>query len=377
MAGTSFHPNVVFVTHNDAAPKPLDDLVAVIPAGGSGSRLWPLSTPDRPKFLLDLRGTGSSMLQDTVARLRPLTDDVLVVTGQRHADGVRAQLPELADEQLLTEKSPRNSMPAIGLAAAVVEQRRGPAVIGSFAADHVIGFPEPFREAVRRAVDVARTGLVATIGIEPSEPSSAYGYIEQGEPLEGLAGAHSVMAFIEKPDADTAAQMIAQGGFVWNAGMFVTRTDVLLGHLERLQPTLHAGLREIAAAWDTDDREAVVARVWPTLTSIAIDHAIAEPVAAAGGVAVVPADFDWHDVGDFASLAALLTPDANGVVSVGRSAPVVLTDAARAMVVGGDLPVAIVGIDDVTVVHTDRAVMVLGAGAAQQVRKASAAMDDQ
>ncbi|MEX0913889.1 MAG: mannose-1-phosphate guanylyltransferase [Demequina sp.] len=354
----------------------IDDLVVVIPAGGVGSRLWPLSTPDRPKFLLDLRGTGSSMLQDTVERLSPLTTHMLVVTGQRHASAVRAQLPDLAADRLLTEVSPRNSMAAIGLAAAVIEHRRGPAIIGSFAADHVIGEPEAFRDSVRAAVEVAREGQVVTIGIEPTAPSTAYGYIRQGEPLADHAQAHQVAAFTEKPDADTAARMIGQGDHVWNAGMFVTRTDVLLGHLERLQPTLYAGLREIAVAWDTDQRDAVVERVWPTLTSIAIDHAIAEPVAAEGGMAVVPGQFDWHDVGDFASLASVLTPNADGVVTVGRSAPVVTADAARAMVVGGDVPVAIVGLDDAVVVHTDHALLILGRDAAQQVTRASAALPD-
>jgi mannose-1-phosphate guanylyltransferase len=355
----------------DAVPQTIEDLVAVIPAGGVGSRLWPLSTPDRPKFLLDLRDTGSSMLQDTVERLAPLTSAMLVVTGQRYADAVRAQLPSLPSSQLLAELSPRNSMAAIGLAAAVIEQRRGTAVIGSFAADHVIGEPEAFRDAVRAAVEVARVGKVVTIGIEPTEPSTAYGYIRQGEPLADHEGAYDAAAFTEKPEADTAARMIAQGDHVWNAGMFVSRTDVLLGHLARLQPTLHAGLREIAAAWDTDERDAVVERVWSTLTSIAIDHAIAEPVAAEGGMAVVPASFDWHDVGDFASLASLLTPNADGVVTVRRSAPVTTVDAARAMVVGGSVPVAIVGLDDVVVVHTEEALLVLGRDAAQQVTRAS------
>ena len=349
----------------------IDDLVIVIPAGGVGSRLWPLSQPHRPKFLLDLLGTGATLIQDTVARVRPLSSRVLVVTGERHVDAVAGQL-DLRREDLLTEPSPRDSMAAIALAAAVVEHRWGPRVIGSFAADHLIPDAASFRATVTRAVEVAREGKVVVIGIEPTEPSTAFGYIEMGEALTGAA--RHVVAFTEKPDAETAAGMLARGGFAWNAGMFVVRTDALLGHLDRLQPALAAGVREIAAAWDGPARAEVLARVWPTLTRIAIDHAIAEPVAAAGGVAVVPATFEWHDVGDFDSLAEL-SGVAGTAVSIHRTAPVGAVGAAGALVVGGTKPVVIVGVDDAVVVESDEALLVTVRSAAQRVKDASASLE--
>jgi mannose-1-phosphate guanylyltransferase len=354
----------------DTAAHTLEDFVAVIPAGGVGSRLWPLSQPTRPKFLLDLLDSGSSLLQDTVARLAPLAAETLVVTGVAHADAVRAQVPYLTSSQILTELSPRDSMAAIAFAAAVIEQRHGTRMMGSFPADHVIGEPEKFRAAVVTAVAAARTGKVVTIGITPTEPSSAFGYIKQGSPLEQLSEVLAVESFTEKPDLTRAQRMLDEGGYVWNAGMFVVATDVLLAHLERLQPTLYVGVRELAAAWDGPERDEVVARVWPTLTRIAIDHAVAEPVAADGGVAVVPGDFDWHDVGDFDSLAGLIAPDAQGVVQSRRSAPVTLTDASGAVVIGGSKPVAIVGLDNVVVVESDEAILILDRSAAQRVKVA-------
>ncbi|WP_062288055.1 mannose-1-phosphate guanylyltransferase [Demequina phytophila] len=350
----------------------LEDLVTVIPAGGVGSRLWPLSQPHRPKFLLDLLGTGATLIQDTVARVSPLSERVVIVTGERHADAVASQLPGVPRENLVTEPSPRDSMAAIALAAALIEQRWGSRVMASFAADHLIPDADAFRATVREAARVAGSGKVVVLGIAPTEPSTAFGYIEMGEPLDGEA--RHVVAFTEKPDAETAAAMLARGSFAWNAGMFVVRTDVLLGHLDRLQPTLAAGVRDIAAAWDGPARAEVLARVWPTLTKIAIDHAIAEPVAAEGGVAVVPARFEWHDVGDFDSLAQL-SGAGEGPVAIGRAAPVGTVAARGALVVGGGKPVVVVGVDDAVVVESDEAILVTVRGSAQRVKDAGAAIE--
>jgi mannose-1-phosphate guanylyltransferase len=319
-------------------------------------------------------GTGSTLIQDTVGRLESFASDVYVVTGVRHADAVHQQVPSVPEANLIAEPTPRDSMAAIALAAALIEHRRGPTVIGSFAADHVIREPLEFSNAVRTAVSAAHTGKVVTIGVTPTEPSSAFGYIKQGAELADAPGALLVEEFTEKPDEETARQMLAAGGYAWNAGMFVVRTDVLLGHLDRLQPTLADGVRKIAADWDSDHREATLAHWWPTLTKIAIDHAIAEPVALEGGVAVVPGAFDWHDVGDFDSLAGMLAPDAQGLIAIDRDAPVTLVDANGALVVGGTKPIAIVGIDDAVVVETDEAILVSHRPAAQKVKDAAGSL---
>ncbi|HYY12497.1 MAG TPA: sugar phosphate nucleotidyltransferase, partial [Kineosporiaceae bacterium] len=214
----------------DHAAEPLPDLVAVVPAGGAGTRLWPLSRAGRPKFLLDLTGSGRSLLQQTADRLAPLAGGgTVVVTGTAHAAAVAEQLPDLAPGDVLAEPSPRDSAAAIALAAAVVEHRTPGAVVGSFAADHVVRDLPAFAVAVREAVATARDGWIVTVGIVPDRASTAFGYIRVGAPLAvaGAPSARVVESFVEKPDAATAARYVADGGYRWNAGMFVARARVL------------------------------------------------------------------------------------------------------------------------------------------------------
>lgn len=341
---------------------PLDSFHAVIPAGGAGTRLWPLSRASRPKFLLDLDGSGRSLLQQTWDRLNDLipAERIHVVTGRAHADAIREQLPELTG--LLVEPSPRDSMPAIGLAAAVIGATHPPgAIIGSFAADHVIDDQVSFAEAIGQAVAAARSGLVTTIGITPTGPSTAFGYIESGDRLDvdGAGSARAVRSFVEKPDAQTAARYVADGSHSWNGGMFVTRTDVLMGHLERLQPGLHAGLTTIADAWATPARDDVLDATWPGLTKIAIDHAIAEPVALEGGMAVVPGEFTWDDVGDFAALLDIGAASSPETIWVDGSGLALSEDGTT---------IAVVGLDDVVVVRTHDALLVVARDHSQSVK---------
>ncbi len=330
---------------------------AIVPAGGAGTRLWPLSRRDRPKFLLDLDGSGRTLIQQTWDRMLMLTspEHIHVVSGATHGAAISAQLPDLVN--LLLEPSPRDSMPAIGLAAAIVERSDPDAVVGSFAADHRIPDPERFVAAVREAIEVADAGYVVTIGITPTAPSTAFGYIAAGEPLAGFGTARGVLSFVEKPDAQTAAGYLAGGAHVWNAGMFVARASVLMDALARFQPDLAAGLRAIAASWGTPGFVADLARTWPTLSKIAIDHAVAEPVAAEGAMAVVPATFGWDDLGDFASIAPL------------GSTPGVLWVDADGVVRGDEgVQVAVLGLRNVAVVQTPDALLVLDLAQAQRVK---------
>ncbi|WP_295696270.1 mannose-1-phosphate guanylyltransferase [Lapillicoccus sp.] len=350
----------------DGASGPIDGFWAVIPAGGAGTRLWPVSRRTSPKFLHDLTGTGRTMLQGTWDRLAPLAEGrVVVVTGEAHAEAVRTQLPDASD--VIAEPSPRDSMPAIGLAAAIIERRDPDAVIGSFAADHVIDQVDLFDAAVHAAAAVARTGKIVTIGITPTAPSTAFGYIRQGD-LLGIDGAETACAveeFVEKPDAATATEYLSGGGFWWNAGMFVVKASVLLDALALEHPAMAASLRAIAADLST------LGAVWPTLDKIAIDHAVAEPAAAAGLVAVVPAAFRWDDVGDFDSLGTLL-PDVEGrpgVKVIGDAGSVVTVDGTGIVVPGSGRVVALVGLDDVVVIDTPDAVLVIARDRAQDVKK--------
>jgi len=344
---------------------------AIVPAGGAGTRLWPLSRQTRPKFLLDLTGSGRSLLQQTWDRLVPLTgpEGITVVTGQAHAAAVAGQLPELDRAGLLAEPSPRDSAAAICLAAAVIGRRHPEAVVGSFAADHVIRDAAAFHAAVAEAAAVAAEGDIVTLGIQPDHPATSFGYIRMGERLHvaGAPSAHRVERFVEKPDADTAGKYLAEGGYRWNAGMFVARTDVLLAELERSRPSLHAGLAELAAAWDTAERDAVLHAVWPGLDKVAIDYAIAEPAADAGRVAVVPAALDWDDVGDWASLAALL-PSTTGMRVLGDDQHLLIRDAEGVAVPESGRLIAVLGLEDVVVVDTPDALLVTTRRRAQDVK---------
>lgn len=342
-------------------PPMTGQLWAVVPAGGAGTRLWPLSRAGSPKFLHDLTGSGRTLLQATVDRLEPLVGDrVLVVTGSAHQDAVRGQLDRVPADRVVAEPSPRDSMAAIGLAAAMVERDDPDALVGSFAADHVIADPEGFRACVSEAAAVAETGKLVTIGIAPVRPSTGFGYIHLGAPLTGFRTAHAVEAFVEKPDAARAADYVASGEYRWNAGMFVCRAGVLLDLLAEEHPDLAAGLRAIAAD------PATIGETWPGLTKIAIDHAVAEPAAAAGRVAVVPATFGWEDIGDFAALADLLPGDATKVL--GDAARVLAIDSSGLVVPGGGRTVAVLGLEDVVVVDTGDAVLVTTRAHAQEVK---------
>ncbi|ARD42035.1 mannose-1-phosphate guanylyltransferase [Actinomyces gaoshouyii] len=357
---------------------------AIIPAGGAGTRLWPLSRRERPKFLLDLTGAGRTLLQGTVARLEPVAATTTIVTGAAHVEAVAAQLPGVPAESILAEPSPRDSMAAIGLAAAVIARRHTPdAVVGSFAADQVIADEGAFVGAVRQAAALAEDGWVVTIGIEATHPSTAFGYIHAGGPtsVPGAPEGRVVLGFTEKPDAATAAEYLATGEYRWNAGMFVVRAGVLLDHLAAQRPELAAGVEEIAAAWDTPEREPVLERVWPGLERIAIDHAIAEPVAAAGGVATVPAAMGWDDVGGFDALSAIVPVEAEGsaegvavldgagqgspaadVEAVGSSGAIVATTTGRRIV--------LLGVPGLIVVDTPDALLVTMPECAQDVKGA-------
>lgn len=353
---------------------PIDGFYSVIPAGGVGSRLWPLSRADAPKFLHDLTGSGQTLLKDTWDRLAPLSGDdrIMVVTGRAHRAAVEAQLPGLADHNVVLESEPRDSTAAIGLAAAILERREPGVIIGSFAADHVISGTALFRAAVTDAVAAARAGYIATIGITPTEPAVGFGYIECGAPLEvdGAEHVEAVASFVEKPDLDTAKRYLAGGAHLWNAGMFIARADALLAEIARNKPELHAGLLELAEAWDDPaTRGPAVDRIWPRLEKIAIDYSVAEPAAAAGRLAVIRGHFVWDDVGDFASLAKLNTAGRSGELAILGENARVLSDASSGIVVSRSKRViSLIGVHDIVVVDTPDALLVTTSEHAQRVK---------
>lgn len=356
-----------------------DNFYAIIPAGGVGTRLWPLSRKDHPKFLFDLLGQGQSMIQGTFRRLAAIcgSDHIVVSTGAPHVEAVREQLPELASDAVFAEPLPRDSTAAIALATAVLARRHGDhIVVGSFAADHVIRDEDAFTASVRQAVAAAEAGYVTTIGIAASRPSTAFGYIHQGRSLAseitGAPDARLVTEFVEKPDAVTAQAYLATGEYRWNAGMFVMRADTLLGCLKSYKPDLYSAIMDIAQAWDTnpESRQAALNEYWAGIEKIAFDYAVAEPLAAAGGVAVVPGGFGWDDIGDFNSIAALL-PSSNrqNIKILGEADLVSYIDSAGDVVVpAAGRTIALLGVDDLVVVDTPDALLIAPRARSQDVK---------
>ncbi|HWM34057.1 MAG TPA: mannose-1-phosphate guanylyltransferase [Pseudolysinimonas sp.] len=356
------------------ASAPLDRFYSVIPAGGIGSRLWPLSRADAPKFLHDLTGSGTTLLRATWERLAPLSGEqrVMVVTGRAHRAAVEEQLPELADANIVLESEPKDSSAAIGLAAAILARREPEVIIGSFAADHVITDVAAFGACVRQAVAAADAGYIVAIGIEPTEAAIGFGYIDCGDAVEIPAApdARIVRSFVEKPDRATAEAYLAGGEHLWNGGMFIGRADRLLDQMRESEPALVAGLEELAAAWDDPaTRGPAVDRIWPGLRKIAIDYSVAEPAAAAGRLVVIPGDFDWDDVGDFASISKLQAGGRQSDLAILGENARVLADASSGIVVSQtDRIISLIGVHDIVVVDTPDALLVTTRANAQRVK---------
>jgi mannose-1-phosphate guanylyltransferase len=353
-------------------------LYSTILAGGSGTRLWPLSRACEPKFLHPLTGTDRTLLQATFDRLSGLSDasGVYVVTGAAHAAAIARQLPDVPTVNILAEPSPRDSCAAISLAAAVIARRDPDAIMAAFSADHLIGDEPRFTEVIRQAEAAAREGYLTTIGIRPAHADVRFGYLRAGDPLSsppaaglGAGGARLVAEFREKPSQAVAASYLESGQYLWNAGIFVFAVRVFLSELERQRPALSAGIAAIAAAWDTDQREDVLTTVWPGLEKISVDYGVMEGAAAAGKVATVPADVPWSDVGDFHSLGESLPADESGNLVIGKQ-QVITRDVKDAVIVSTtDRVIAVVGLENVVVVDTPDAVLVCSRERAQEVKQ--------
>jgi mannose-1-phosphate guanylyltransferase len=340
---------------------------AIIPAGGSGTRLWPLSRAQRPKFLLPLPGPRT-MIQETVDRLLPLCDvrNLLIMTGRSHADEVRRQLPQLGSDQVIVEPAPRGSGPAIGLGVAIAAKRDPNAIVGSFAADHIVTEPERFQAAVLAAIETAREGYLVTIGIQPSYPETGYGYICSGSTIgqHNSLSVSQVEEFKEKPDVVTAARYVESGKYLWNASMFVWQASTLMDELQRHLPDLASALDTIAAAWDTPEQDRVMEEVWPAIQDVTIDHGILEK---SDRVAVVPGDFGWTDLGDWHGFGSISCDDPQANTAL--NAELLATDVQGAVVVGNGRLVAMLGVKDIVVVDTDDALLICDRSRAQEVRQ--------
>jgi mannose-1-phosphate guanylyltransferase len=334
-------------------------------AGGSGTRLWPLSRSHRPKQLLSLVG-DRSLIQATVDRVAPLVppERILVVTEASHADDLRAQLPELPAENILVEPARRGTAAAVGLGAVTIAQRDPQATMASLHSDSAVLDPEGFRRSLSAAFAVAEAGdWLVTLGIRPTTPHTGMGYIEVGEPLgtyEGLP-AHQAVRFVEKPDRARAEQFIAQG-YVWNPGMFIWRVEVILDQFARLLPEIHGPLHEIQAAIGTARAADVLQTVYPGIRTETIDFGIMERAAR---IATIPSSFGWSDVGSWSEILAIAPHDDDQNVVRGDHLGI---DTRRTLVFGSAKPVFTLGVEDLVIVDLPDALLVCSRERAEELK---------
>jgi len=344
-------------------------LYAVIMAGGSGTRMWPVSRKQNPKQALRLIG-DRTMFQHAVARLAPLfsPDRIVVVTNQAMAEVLRPQTPQLPPGNFIVEPSGRDSAPAAGLAAVHLLKRDADAVMVMLTADHYIVDTEQFRAALAAAGAVARDGRIVTLGIKPSYPSTGFGYVQLGQSdiMEGGFGVYHCAGFTEKPDLLTAVHFLEEGRHFWNSGMFVWRADRLMREYEAQLPRLHEALQKIDAALDAEHGQAAIEAAWLDAPKVSIDYGIMEH---ATRVAVIPVDIGWSDVGSWAALYDVLPGDEDQNVTAGDGGVIAVdTQGCLVRAAGGRL-VAAIGLRDMVIVDTPDALLVCPRERAQDVKE--------
>jgi mannose-1-phosphate guanylyltransferase len=346
----------------------------VILAGGSGTRFWPRSRRKLAKQVLALDGK-QTMIQKTMERLLPLgsEEDFWVITNEFVADEIQRQLPQIPEEQIVVEPEPRNTAPAIGLAAFLLERQAPESIIGMFPADHVIGEEKKFRKTLQRAIEIAaKPNHIVVMGVQPARAETGYGYIETGDKLDSELS--HVKRFTEKPNQQRAEEFLSAGNYYWNSGIFVwsarTLTRALSEHLSETAPYL----QEIAAAWGTKDFEKKFRELYPRCENISIDYAVLEPRSAKGehssSLFCLRADFGWNDLGSWAALyehhAPFSKDDGKNVL---ESKDSFALNAGGNYVYAPEKFVAMVGVHNLVVVETDDAILVTTREHSQDVGK--------
>ena len=287
----------------------------VIMAGGIGSRLWPLSTPETPKQFIDILGVGQSLLQLTVERFLPVCppDRFWVVTSEKYVDIVRQQLPAVPDDQILAEPEARNTAPCIAYACWKICKKDPDANIVVTPADALVLKTFAFADTIKRALTFTEVyDAVVTVGITPSRPETGYGYIHASEAVEGKVV--KVSEFKEKPDLPTAEAYLADGHYFWNAGIFVWKASTIMEEMRTYAPQIAGVMDRLAPSFGTEGETATLKELFPTCEKVSIDYAVMEK---SDLIHVIAADLGWSDLGSWGSIKEHLEPDADGNTVVG------------------------------------------------------------
>jgi mannose-1-phosphate guanylyltransferase len=353
------------------------DFRPVILAGGSGTRFWPRSRRARAKQVLALDGERS-MIQQTVERLKPLAglDKIWVITNEFLAQEIADQLSGVPAGQIVQEPVARNTAPACGLAAFLIERQNPEAVLGIFPSDHVIADEPRFLKALQKGIACAADGdNIVVLGIEPTRPETGYGYIETGEYTREDTALH-VRRFTEKPNLNRAEEFVAAGNYFWNSGMFLWSARTLANAVREHLPETAPHLESIAAAYDTPEFEQVFHALYPKCENISVDYAVLEPRSAKGehlsNLYCLPAEFSWNDLGSWASLyeyqlETRLRGDGDG--NVAETEGHLTIEAGNNYIFSPKKFVALVGVENLVIVDTDDALLIAHRDHSQDVGK--------
>lgn len=344
----------------------MNNVYALIMAGGGGTRLWPLSRKNRPKQMLALV-EDRTMFQISFDRLAPLItlDRTYIVAGQDQIAQLQADAPDIPPENFIAEPFGQNTGPAVGLAVLHIQHRDPGAIIAVLTADHYIAQKEKFRNVLVAAAQQAAAGYIVTLGITPTFPATGYGYIKRGSELARMAEFQTYHAdeFTEKPDLATATEFLLSGMYSWNSGMFISRAGVLMSEYQRQQPPMAALLDTIKASISTPRYADTLTETWPQMPRLSIDYAVMEH---AQEMAVIPVEMGWSDIGSWASLYDVL--ERNGNNNVLRGNAHIALDTTNSLIVSERL-VATIGVDDLVIVDSEDALLVCKRERSQDVRR--------
>lgn len=348
---------------------------ALIMAGGGGTRLWPMSRAETPKQLLPLI-EEHSMFRVSVERLAPLfpPDHVYIVAGERYIEALREHAPNVPSENFIVEPFGKDSGAAALLGITHIARRDPDATVALLTADHHIADKDGFHRALQAAYALAQDDYIATLGISPSLPSTAFGYIQRGKLLRVQDGlrCYQSLGFTEKPDTATAVRFIRSGEYSWNSGMFIWKTARALAEFEQQQPAMRDLMRQLAPTIGTPDYAPTLAHVWEEITRISIDYAVMER---AEKMVVIPIDIGWSDVGSWDALFDVLNLDENGNGFKGGASNRIAIDTKNTLIYSDKLVVTI-GVEELVIVDTGDALMICRKDRAQDVKRVVSALRD-
>ncbi len=338
---------------------------AVIMAGGVGERFWPKSRQHCPKQFLSLTADGETMIQKTVKRLLPLVklEDIYLMTNADYLSLVHEQLPQIPEENILAEPCPRNTAPAIGLAASLIARKEQDAVMFFLPSDHLIQHEEKFISALQKAAQAALQGeKLITLGIQPTYPETGYGYIHYRKTSGD--DVFPVEKFVEKPNLPKAEKYLHSGEYLWNSGMFIWKASSILENIRKYMPDLFQGLQPIVKAYHTAQFEEILYQQFPLLPSESIDFGVMEK---AEHIFTIRGDFGWDDVGSWLALERINPTDEQHNYFDGE---IISSDVKNCTVSGnGKKIIAMLGVEDLVVVDTKDALLICHKQQTQEIKK--------